>query len=298
MVERNATVVDAHHHLWWDPNPTDYPWITDEVAFLRQPFTPADLRPHLDAVGVDRTVLVQTRSSPDETRQLMETAAKTDFVGEVVGWVDLTGPDVAETLAALRARPDGATLVGIRHQVHDEPDENWLLRSDVQRGLRAVADAGLVYDLLVRPRELPAALDAARALPDLRFVIDHIGKPPIRSGELEPWASLMAPFAELPQVACKLSGMVTEADWHRWSPDDLWPYVERVLAWFGPGRLMWGSDWPVCLLAAQYPTTYQIVADMIRSLTDAERAAIVGGNAARFYRLARSPLSDISFSPP
>ena len=172
-----------------------------------------------------------------------------DVIAGVVGWVDLTARDVGSVLAELGENPH---LVGIRHQAHDEPDPAWLLRDDVLRGLAAVRDAGLAYDLLVRPRELPAALEVARRLPGLRLVIDHAAKPPVASGKLEPWRTLMAPLAGLEQVSCKVSGLVTEADRERWTPDDLVPYVTYLVEWFGEGRLLFGSDWPVCLLAATY----------------------------------------------
>jgi L-fuconolactonase len=279
-----SVVIDAHHHFW-DPARAEYPFLTDELADIRRRFGPEDLRPLLDAVGVDRTVLVQTRSSLEETGEFMATAAATDFVAGVVGWVDLTDPAVGETLAALRERPDGTTLVGIRHQVHDEPDPGWLEREDVARGLRAVADAGLAYDLLVKPRELPAALATARAFPDLRLVIDHIAKPPIASGEIESWAALMTPFGELPHVFCKLSGMVTEADWERWTPDDLAPYVARVMETFGEDRVMFGSDWPVCLLAGSYQQIFAVLEQALEPLSVETRGKVFGGNAVRFYEL-------------
>ena len=196
---------------------------------IRRPFTPADLAPLLVAAGVDATVLVQTVPSVAETREFLGTAAATSFVAGVVGWVDLSDPAVAATLAELKESPGGERLVGIRHQVHDEDDADWLLRPEVWRGLAAVRDAGLAYDILVRPRELPAALATARAFPDMRFVIDHLAKPPIASGQIAPWAALMAPFRELPYVSCKLSGMATEADWRTWTADDLRPYVQRAL---------------------------------------------------------------------
>jgi len=244
-------IVDAHHHFW-DPATADYPWLTDDLAPIRRAFGPADLEPNLLAAGVDATVLVQTRSSLEETVDFLAVAGGTPFVRGVVGWVDLTQPGVGDTIAELRERPGGGHLAGIRHQAHDEPDPEWLTRDDVVRGIAAVGRAGLAYDLLVRSRELPAALDLARRLPDVRFVIDHVAKPPIAAGALEPWASLIAPFRDLDHVACKLSGMVTEADWASWTPAELRPYVDRVLETFGPDRLLFGSDWPVCLLAASY----------------------------------------------
>ncbi|HEY7199679.1 MAG TPA: amidohydrolase family protein, partial [Candidatus Dormibacteraeota bacterium] len=182
-----------------------------------------------------------------------------------------------DALDALREGPDGRWLVGIRHQVHDEPDPDWLVRPDVLRGLRAVGESGLAYDLLVRPRELPAALTAARALPDVRFVVDHCAKPRVRGGVDPEWAERLAPLADLPNVACKLSGLVTEADWRRWTPADLVPFASRVLDWFGPERVLIGSDWPVCLLAG----SYDLVLDALPPLP----AAALGENAARVYRL-------------
>ena len=277
--------VDAHQHFWPQPTRFLYPWMTDEQAALRRPFGPDDLRPLLQARAIDWTVLVQTRSSLDETRDFLAIADKTDFVAGVVGWVDLRAPDVDRVLADLKASPEGQWLIGIRHQVHDEPDSDWLLRSDVQRGLRAVQQAGLAYDLLLRPRELPAGLQVARAFPDLRLVIDHIAKPEIASGNLEPWATDMAPFAELPHVFCKLSGLVTEADWQRWKPADLRPYVERVVGWFGEDRLLFGSDWPVCTLAASYEQVHDALAEVLTSIgMSAEaQAKMFGENARRFY---------------
>ncbi len=274
-------VVDAHHHFW-DPSRRDYPWMGEELVPIRHRFGPAELSPLLAAEGVDRTVLVQTISSADETREFLATAAGTAFVAGVVGWVDLTKPSVGDALAELRAGAGGTFLVGIRHQVHDEPDPRWLLRDDVQRGIEAVGDAGLVYDLLVKARELPAAVELARSFPDLRFVLDHIAKPRIAAGPRDPeWEQAMAPLAECANVYCKLSGMVTEARWTDWTPDDLLPYVSRVLEWFGPKRCMFGSDWPVCLLASDYArvisTTRAIVGD---------NGDVFGATATRVYRLS------------
>jgi L-fuconolactonase len=277
-------IVDAHHHFW-DPSTADYPWLTDELAAIRRAFGPGDLGPLLRTSGVDATVLVQTRSSLEETVDFLATAEATSFVRGVVGWVDLTDPAVGDTIAGLRARPGGHRLVGIRHQAHDEPDPEWLLRDDVVRGVEAVGRAGLVYDLLVRPRELPAALVLARRLPDVRFVIDHIAKPPIATRALEPWSSLIEPFHEVPNVACKVSGMVTEADWATWTRYDLRPYVERILDVFGPERLMFGSDWPVCLLAATYEEVLTAARDTLGGLGETELDAVFGGTATAVYRL-------------
>jgi len=282
-----SVVVDAHQHFW-DPADADYPWMTDEVAPIRRPYMPWDLRPLLAEAGVDYTVVVQARSDLEETRELLRLAAGTDFVAGVVGWVDLTRPDLGDVLAELKQGEGGDKLVGVRHQVHDEPDERWLVRDDVLRGLRSVRDAGLAYDLLVRARELPAALAAARAVDDLRLVIDHLAKPPIRSGESTEWADRLAPFADLGHVSCKISGMVTEADWRAWRPEQLAPYVERAWEWFGDRRCLFGSDWPVCLLAASYQEVIGACQSALGEISDPARARVFGANAVEFYRLGVS----------
>ena len=277
-------IVDAHHHVW-DPATADYPWLTDDLAVIRRRFTPDDLAPELAETGIDATVLVQTRSSLEETVEFLALADATPFIRGVVGWVDLTDPAAGEAIAALRAEPGGEWLVGIRHQAHDEADPAWLVRDDVVRGIRAVGAAGLAYDLLVRSRELPAALQLARELPEVRFVIDHLAKPPIATGELEPWRSLLRPFAELDHVVCKVSGLVTEAAWPSWTPADLQPYVDHALEVFGPGRLLFGSDWPVCLLAASYGRVVEAALATLSGLDVTEQAAVMGGNATRIYGL-------------
>jgi L-fuconolactonase len=277
-------IVDAHHHLW-DPTRADYPWLTDELARIRRAFTTDELAPLIAAAGVDATVLVQTRSSLDETREFLETAAATPFIRGVVGWVDLTDPGIAHVLNELRDGPGGDRLVGIRHQVHDESDPAWLLREDVGRGLRAVRDTGLAYDLLVRPRELPAALEVVRQITDLRFVIDHLAKPPIKDRAMQPWADLIRPFGALDNAWCKVSGMVTEADWTSWQTTDLEPYVDHVIDVFGPGRLLFGSDWPVCLLAASYDDVLRTARTLLAGLSEADRAAFFGETARTVYRL-------------
>jgi L-fuconolactonase len=266
-------VIDAHVHVWDDRLLARYEWMVEGMSAIRRPFGLEDLRPHLAANEMRGVVLVQTCSSLDETRDLLALAGSSDLVAGVVGWVDLAEPRVAEVLDDLRSGPGGAALVGLRHQVHDEPDPEWLLRSGVRLGLRAVEHAGLAYDLLVRARELPAALDVARALGGLRLVIDHIGKPPIAAGELEPWASRMAPFAELDHVACKVSGLVTEANWESWTAADFEPYLSRVVDWFGLNRIVFGSDWPVCLLAASYDEVVATAEHALGDLAPLERNA-------------------------
>ncbi len=281
--------IDSHHHFW-DPEQGDYPWMSGPVLPIRRVFAPQDMRPSLEPAGVQKTVLVQTWSSLDESRAFLALADTTDFVSGVVAWVDLTAPDVGDVLDALLAGPGGKWLVGIRHQVHDEADPRWLCRSDVRRGLHAVAARGLVYDLLIRPREMEAALETVRALPGLRFVIDHIAKPEIAKNGFDRWAALMRPFGAQPHVWCKLSGMVTEADWSSWTPDQIAPYIAEVLRIFGPQRCMMGTDWPVSLLASDYLRTVNLVRDAISTLPQADQGAVLWDAASDAYRLREGRL--------
>lgn len=276
------TVVDAHHHVW-DLSVRDQDWITGpELQPLRRNFTVDDLAPEAREAGVDRTVLVQTITVAEETPEFLALAAEHDLIAGVVGWTDLTRPDVADELARLRELPGGRYLKGIRHQVQGEPDPEWLLRADVRRGLAAVTDAGLVHDLVVLPHQLPACVKAAADHPGLTFVLDHLGKPPIASGEREPWETAVRSLAALSNTVCKLSGMVTEADLASWTVDDLRPYADVVLDAFGPDRLMYGSDWPVCTLAASYGQ----VLDTARELTGkSDRRQIFETTATRVYDL-------------
>ncbi|EOD68733.1 amidohydrolase family protein [Amycolatopsis vancoresmycina] len=276
-------MIDAHHHLW-DPSRRDYPWMAgDALDPIRRPYTVEDLRAVTKAAGVHATILVQTVSSAEETEEFLELAAAEPVVAGVVGWVDLTAPDVADRLAAL----DGP-LAGIRHQVETEPDDDWLLRPAVLAGLGAVAAAGLTFDLLVRAPQLPAAASLAARLPELRLVLDHAAKPPIAAREWEPWASGVAALAAHENVVCKLSGLVTEADWSGWEVGHLRRYVDHVLDVFGPGRLLFGSDWPVCELAASYEVVVDAAIALTGSLSDAERLAVFEHNARAAYRLDAS----------
>ena len=273
-------IVDAHHHLW-DPALADYPWMTEEVAAIRRRFGPEDLEPLLHEYGIDGTVVVQARGSVEETRWLLEIADATPFVLGVVGWIDLTDADVARVLADFT----GGRLVGIRHQVHDESDPAWLLRDDVQRGIAAVGEAGLAFDLLVRTAELPAATETVRRHSDIRFVLDHLAKPPVREGDTAIWARGVAALADFPNVTCKLSGLVTEADWSTWRAAGLSEYHRRAIEWFGAERCMFGSDWPVCLLAAEYGDVLELLLQVLSGLGERERADILGDTAARAYEL-------------
>ncbi|MEU0533765.1 amidohydrolase family protein [Amycolatopsis tolypomycina] len=273
-------MIDAHHHLW-DPARREYPWLAGTAMDpIRRPYTADDLRAVTKAAGVHATVLVQTVSSAEETAEFLATAAAEPVIAGVVGWVDLTARDVADRLAAL----DGP-LVGVRHQVENEPDDDWLLRPEVLAGLSAVAAAGLAFDLLVRPAQLPAATEVALRLPQLRLVLDHAAKPPIAAGEWEPWASGVAALAARENVVCKLSGLVTEADWTGWEVGHLRRYVDHVLDVFGPERLLFGSDWPVCELAASYEVVVDAAIALTGSLSDAERLAVFEHNARTAYGL-------------
>ncbi|WP_425576432.1 amidohydrolase family protein [Streptomyces glaucosporus] len=262
----------------------DQEWLAaDGLAPLRRNFLLADLVPEAAAAGVDATVVVQTVTVPEETPELLALADADNPVAGVVGWTDLTSPGVADALAGLRERPGGDRLVGIRHQVQGEPDPRWLLRPDVARGMRALSEAGLVHELVVLPHQLPAAVEAAAAHPDLVFVLDHLGKPPVADGRSEPWAGDLRRLAGLPNTVCKLSGLVTEARRDAWTVADLRPFADTALEAFGPRRLMFGSDWPVCLLAASYGRVVDTARALTAHLAPAERAEVFGGTAARVY---------------
>ena len=278
--------VDAHHHLW-DPARRAYPWMDERLAPIRRRFGPEDLDAAAGPHGIGQTVVVQTVASVEETKEFLAVAGTGGRVAGVVGWVDLTVADVADAVAALRAAPGGEVLVGIRHQVHDEPDPAWLVHGEVLAGLAAVAEAGLAYDLLVRERELPAARAVAERLPQLGFVLDHLAKPRIREGLVEPWATELRALARLPNVTCKVSGLVTEADWDAWTPEQLVRYVATAADAFGPNRLLFGSDWPVCLLAADYAEVVMAAEQALETagLDAAERDLVFGANARRVYRL-------------
>ncbi|WP_329130247.1 amidohydrolase family protein [Streptomyces sp. NBC_01476] len=275
--------IDAHHHLW-DIGRREQSWLgAKEVQPINRTFEFAELEPLLAEHGIDATVVVQSSSSLDETRELLGIAAGSGGrIAGVVGWADLVDPALPGVLDELRA---AGPLVGIRHQAQDESDPWWLGRPDVRAGLAAVGRAGLVYDLLVSPREMTAAVATVQALPEVEFVLDHGGKPPVASGAWEPWAGQLSALAALPNVSCKLSGLITEADWESWRPQDVLPYARHVLAAFGQDRVLFGSDWPVCTLAGRYADVYALAEQAVAALDPAGRDAVLGGNAARVYRL-------------
>ncbi|GIH21061.1 amidohydrolase family protein [Rugosimonospora africana] len=282
-------IVDAHHHLW-DTSHRTYPFLGAETMTpVRRPYTVDDLRA-VTGGRVDRTVLVQTVGDVDETAEFLAAAHGSDgLIAGVVGWVDLTAPDVAERIARLRELPGGDRLVGIRHQVQDEPDLRWLDRPEVRRGIRAVGAAGLAYDLLVLTPQLPSARSVAEDLPEIRFVLDHLAKPGIAGQQWDPWDAGISALGALPNVTAKLSGLVTEARWDGWKPDDFRRYADHALLVFGPDRLMFGSDWPVCLLAAGYGEVFDLAQELTAGLDAAERAAVFGGTAVRTYQLPEPP---------
>lgn len=278
-------VIDAHHSFW-DPARFDYDGLlTAAVGPIREPFLPRDLRPLLAPAGVDNTIVAQTLPDLDETREFLRIAQDTPFVAGVIGWVELSDPSIDLVLADLRHRPDGGWLVGVRYHVSSEEDPAWLLRPDMQRGLGVVHDVGLTFDFTLRAQELPAALATARAFPDMAFVIDQVDKAPSLPSELEVWAGLLEPFRGLRNVSGKLCGMITGAGWTDWAPERLRPFVHRALQILGADRLIFGSDWPVSLLAGDYGVIKQALEDALPPLSPTDWAKIFGGNAIDRYRL-------------
>lgn len=277
--------IDAHHHVW-DLAVRDQPW-TAELPTLRRSFSYGELAPSLERHEIDATVVVQTVCVPEETAELLALAAATPTIAGVVGWVDLAAPDVADLLARLQAGPGGDRLVGIRHQVQEEADPAWLARPEVVRGLRAVAGAGLAYDLVVRADQLPMVLDCVRALPGVRFVLDHGGKPRV-GGSTQQRRTDIGALSGCPNLAVKLSGLATEATPPTLDPVALRPYADTLLTAFGPDRVMFGSDWPVCLLAGSYTETLDTAMVLTGQLSPTESAAVFGGTAAAAYQWDRA----------
>ncbi len=277
--------IDAHQHFWvYDPR--QYDWIDDSMAALRRDFLPDDLNSELEHAGFQGCVAVQARQTIEETRWLLELAASSPFILGVVGWVDLQSPDVRSQLQALAGNP---RLVGIRHVVQAEPDDRFLLRPEFLRGISGLEEFDLAYDILIYTKHLPVAAEFVRQFPRQRFVLDHLAKPPIKSGSLHPWASGIRELAGFSNVFCKLSGLVTEADWQHWKPEHVRPYLDVAFECFGPQRLMIGSDWPVCTVAASYARAMGVVDDYLGGHSAQVRAAVLGGNAQRFWKLKLPP---------
>jgi L-fuconolactonase len=273
--------IDAHQHFW-QYDREEYGWINDEMAVLRRDFLPADLKPLLAAAGFGGCVAVQARQTLEETRWLLELADRNDFIRGVVGWVDLRSAALPDQLAEFTRHPK---FVGVRHIVQAEPDEAFVLRADFQRGIAQLAQYGLAYDILIYPRQLRAAIQFVEAFPEQRFVLDHIAKPLIAQGTIEPWNTHIRALAQFPNVWCKVSGMVTEARWKDWRAEDFRPYLDTVFEAFAARRILIGSDWPVCTVAADYSRALGIVTDYIAQFPRERQDAILGGNCAAFYRL-------------
>lgn len=273
--------IDSHHHLW-QYSELEFGWISDQMQPLRRDFLVSDLTAELAAAGVQGTVAVQARQSLEETRWLLQCAGECPGIRGVVGWAPLASPDFERELEELVTHP---RLKGLRHVLQDEPDDRFMLGDGFNRGIEALSGANLVYDILIYERHLPIAAQFVDRHPDQLFVLDHLAKPLIRKQQLDPWRENVRQLASRPNVSCKVSGMVTEADWQRWSIDDLRPYFETALQCFGPERLLAGSDWPVCLLGTSYSRWWQTLAELAGELSTSEQEAILGGNAMRIYRL-------------
>ena len=273
--------LDSHQHFW-RYHPAQYPWMTDQMRVLRRDYLPADLEPLLDSVGFDGSIAVQARQTIEETEWLLQLAETHDRIKGVVGWVDLRSPKLRQQLARFGRHPK---LVGVRHVVQDEPDDEFMLQPEFRRGIGQLREFDLTYDLLLFPRHLPVATKLVAEFPNQPFVLDHIAKPAICDGQISPWRENLRQLSRFSNVCCKLSGMVTEAKWKQWQPDDFRPYLDVVLDCFGPDRLMIGSDWPVCTLSGDYAATMRIVTEYLDQLPPHSRTSILGEVCARFYKL-------------
>lgn len=273
--------LDSHQHFW-RYNPAHQVWMTDAMDVLRRDYLPEELKPLLQAIHFDGTIAVQARQMLEETEWLLQLAETHDFIKGVVGWVDLRSPEVRAQLERFSRH---RMLAGVRHVVHDEPDDQFMLLPEFRRGIAQLREFHLTYDLLLFPRHLPVGVKLVSEFPEQPFVLDHLGKPFIRDGQISPWKEDLTRLAEFPNVFCKLSGMVTEAKWQRWRQQDFRRYLEVVIEAFGPERVMIGSDWPVCTLSGDYESTMRIVMDYTRQFSPPTRDAILGGNCARFYGL-------------
>ena len=270
--------LDAHQHFW-HYSPNEHTWMTNQMQALKQDFLPNNLKPLLDTIQFEGCIAVQARQNLEETRWLLEFAEQYPFIKSVVGWVDLRSDRLIEQLQRFAQRPK---LVGVRHVVHDEPDDNFVLRPDFRRGIAQLLDFNLTYDLLLFPKHLQVASELVKEFPQQPFVLDHLAKPKIAEQLFSPWKEDLHQLANFPNVFCKLSGMVTETNWKQWRPVDFHPYLDVVFEAFGPTRLMIGSDWPVCTLSAEYAPMMKIVMDY---LPKELQNAILGDNCARFYQI-------------
>lgn len=274
--------IDSHQHFW-QPARGDYHWMSPSIPVLCRDYLPEDLKPWLVKNRMDRTIVVQAAQTKAETDFLLGLAAQHDFIAGVIGWLDLEGPNFAGELEIYAGNPK---FLGLRPMLQDLPDDDWILRPRVMAALKLIAQHDLVFEFLTFTRHLPHVLKALAAVPHLRAVVDHVSKPEIKNRKLDPWRPLISEVAKYPNVYCKLSGMITEADHSSWTPADLRPYVEQVLESFGFERVMFGSDWPVCLLAGTYDQVVDALQIILQPhLNEQREAAVFGGNAARFYKL-------------
>ncbi len=276
-----ALTIDAHQHFWQLSQPFNYGWLdAPALATIRRDFLPGDLEPLIRQVGVDRTIFVQTQHDVVENRWVLGLAERYPFIAGVVGWIDLASEACERQLLEFKSHPK---FVGVRHVTQDEPDDDFIIRPAILRGLRVLEKHGVPFDLLFYVKHLRHVPALARRLPDLPMVIDHLAKPRIKDQGLDDWLPQFRAAAAFPNVFCKLSGLITEADWRGWTVADLQPYVNAALDFFGPDRLMFGSDWPVCELAGTYEQVYRAAVEALGPLSESERSAIFGGTAARFY---------------
>jgi L-fuconolactonase len=273
--------IDAHHHFW-KYNPAEFGWIDDSMKMIRRDFLPEHLRSEIAASGIDGVISVQARQTIEETRWLLEFAAQNDFIKGVVGWVELVSPDVRKDLARFAANKK---LKAVRHVVQGEPDDHFILRADFNRGISALREFDLCYDILIFERHLPQTIEFVDRHPNQIFILDHIAKPKIKANELSPWRENLRELAKRQNVFCKISGMVTEADFKSWTEARLRAYFDVALEAFTPRRLMFGSDWPVCLAACGYARWFRLVADWIKKLSPNEQARVLGGTAIEAYKL-------------
>jgi L-fucono-1,5-lactonase len=275
--------IDAHQHFWIY-SAREYDWIDESMIPLRRDFLPGDLGSELHLAGFHGSIAVQARQSLEETRWLLELADGDPSIMGVVGWVDLRSPDVQSQLEAFSRN---SKLVGVRHIVQSEPDDQFMLREDFLRGISLLERFDLTYDILIYPRHLAVASEFVKSFPRQRFVLDHLAKPYIKTGEIEPWAAGIRKLAEFPNVFCKLSGLVTEADWRSWKAEQIAPYIDAAFRAFGPERVMIGSDWPVCLVAGTYGRVMEIVKTYLAQYSSEVQEGVLGGNAQRFWKLPR-----------
>ncbi|WP_068471787.1 amidohydrolase family protein [Saccharicrinis aurantiacus] len=271
--------LDAHQHFW-KYNESDYAWISDELSVLKRNFLPDDLAEELQKQGLDGCIAVQARQSVEETKWLLSLANAHDIIKGVVGWVDLRSATVLQDIKQLAQNPK---LVGMRHVLQDEEDLSFILEPAFMNGIQALQDNGLTYDLLVFEHQLPMVSQLVKQFPDMKFVLDHIAKPKIKDKTLQPWKDHLLHLAQYKNVSCKLSGMLTEADWNNWTITDFEPYLQQVFACFGADRLMFGSDWPVCKLAGEYSDALNVVSQHLKKYSKTAQAKVMGINCEQFY---------------